>query len=119
MRRIVKHHSELLVGSSVRTIVPDIVKLAESLRSTLSKNAVIVINELSCKLKRTLDPLFDLIFSKLIKKALDANSFISEEVKKSLISLCSNCNEAKVLNSLTTSHTSRAIPVKLSVIHIL
>jgi hypothetical protein len=43
-------------------------------------------------MKKAFDSSFDLVFSKLIKKALDANSFISEEVKKALVSLCSNCN---------------------------
>ncbi len=67
-------------------------KLVESLRSNLSKNAVITLNEMSNKVKRMLDPELDSIFAKLIKKTLDANSFISEEVRKSLISICSNCN---------------------------
>lgn len=77
MRRLIRHHSDLLVGGTVKALVPDIMKLSESLRSTLSKSAVIVINELSSKLKRQLDSEFDLIFSKLIKKSLDTNSFIS------------------------------------------
>jgi hypothetical protein len=119
MRRITQHHSEMLVNSVLKNVMPDVIKLTESLRSTLSKNAVMAVNELSSILKRSLDPYFDLMFSKLIKKALDTNSFISEEVKKALISICSNCNEAKVMSSLATSHTSRAIPIKLSVVSIL
>lgn len=63
--------------STTKALIPDIMKLSESLRSTLSKTAVVVINELADKLKRQLDSDFDLIFSKLIKKSLDANSFIS------------------------------------------
>jgi hypothetical protein len=77
MRRFIRHHSDLLIGPTVKAVVPDVMKLSESLRSTLSKSAVIVINELSNKLKRQLDSEFDLIFSKLIKKSLDTNSFIS------------------------------------------
>lgn len=92
MRRIIFHHSDLLVGSTTKALIPDIMKLSESLRSTLSKTAVVVINELAFKVKKQLDSEFDLIFSKLIKKSLDTNSFISEEVKKALISICSNCN---------------------------
>ena len=59
-------------------IIPDVMRLSESLRSTLSKSALVVVNELSIKLKRQLDTEFDLIFSKLIKKSLDTNTFISE-----------------------------------------
>ncbi len=64
----------------------------ESLRSSLSKNAVLTLNEMSNKLRRVLDTELDMIFNKLIKKTLDANSFISEEVKKALVSICSNSN---------------------------
>jgi len=53
-------------------------KHVESLRSSLSKNAVITINDLSSFLKRHLDTELDFIFTKLIKKTLDTNSFISE-----------------------------------------
>lgn len=67
-------------------------KLVENLRSTLSKNAVVTLNEMAAKIKRGLDTEIDLIFNKLIKKSLDSNSFISEEVKKVLVTLCSNCN---------------------------
>jgi hypothetical protein len=55
----------------------------------------------------------------LIKKSLDANSFISEEVKRALITVCSNCNENKVLNMLNNTHTSRAIPIKTAIVNIL
>jgi hypothetical protein len=94
-------------------------RLAESLRSTLSKNALVVVNELSLRLKKQLDPEFDLIFSKLIKKSLDASSFISEEVKRALLTVCSNSNEAKVMNNLNASRVSRAIPIKNAIMNIL
>lgn len=70
-------------------------------------------------MKKGLDSELDLIFNKLIKKSLDTNSFISEEVKKVLVTVCSSCNESKVMNLLNTAHTSRAIPIKQVVTHIL
>ena len=100
-------------------LMPDIIKLIESLRSNLSKNAVITLNELSNKMKRMLDSDLDAIFTKLIKKTLDANSFISEEVRKTLISICSNCNENRVVPLLINSHTSRAIPIKIAIANVL
>ena len=66
-----------------------------------------------------IDPELDAIFTKLIKKTLDTNSFISEEVRKTLISICSNCNENRVITLLINSHTSRAIPIKLAIVNIL
>jgi hypothetical protein len=118
-RRIVIHHSELLTVPNLKIATPDLMRLAESLRSTLSKNALGVLNELSGRVKKSLDSEFDLIFSKLIKKSLDANSFISEEVKRALITICSNCNETKVLTMLNNSHISRAIPIKTAIANIL
>jgi len=41
-------------------------------------------------MKNNLDSELDMIFTKLVRKTLDTNSFISEEVKKALISVCSN-----------------------------
>ena len=66
-----------------------------------------------------IDPELDSIFTKLIKKTLDTNSFISEEVRKTLISICSNCNENRVITLLINSHISRAIPIKLAIANIL
>ena len=119
LRRVINHHSQLLNTSTTRVIIPDVMKLSQSLRSTLSKTALVVINQLSNKLKRQLDTEFDLIFSKLIKKSLDTNTFISQQVKKALVTVCTNSNETKVINLLNTSHMSRAIPIKIAVANIL
>ena len=54
-----------------------------------------------------------------MKKSLDTNSFISEEVKKVLVSVCSYCNESKVVSLLISSHTSRSIPIKAAIVHVL
>lgn len=116
---MIENHSEIISQPVIRILLPEIMKLVESLRSNLSKNAVITLNEISNKLKKMLDPELDSIFAKLIKKTLDTNSFISEEVKKSLASVCSNCNEGRVVTLLTNSHTSRAIPIKLAILNVL
>lgn len=92
IKRVIAHHSELLTNSALKIIVPEVMRLVENLRSSLSKNAVVTLNDLALKVKKGLDSELDLIFNKLIKKSLDANSFISEEVKKVLVTVCSNCN---------------------------
>ena len=99
--------------------MPDLMKLTESLRSTLSKNAVMVVSEMYTQLKRQLDCDLELIFSKLIKKTLDTNSFISEEVKKALLAVCSHGSDVKVMALLHNTHISRAIPVKTAIVGIL
>lgn len=54
-RRIIAHHSDLLNSSVIKSIVPEIMRLVENLRSSLSKNAVVTLNELALKMKRGLD----------------------------------------------------------------
>jgi len=49
---------------------------------------MITITEMGNSLKRHLDPVVDIIIAKLMKKGMDANSFISEEVRKAFISIC-------------------------------
>lgn len=60
-----------------------------------------------------------MIFNKLMRKTLDTNSFISEEVKKALISISCNSNENKVVTLLFSLHTSRSIPIKQNILYII
>lgn len=54
-----------------------------------------------------------------MRKTLDANSFISEEVRKTLILVSTNCHEGKVVNTIKNYYLSRAIPVKTSIISVI
>ncbi len=48
-----------------------------------------------------MEPYLDPLLKLLIKKtALDTNSFISEEADKALISLCTHCQDSKVLRAM-------------------
>ena len=67
----------MIVNPHIHGIVQDVLKLVESARSSLSKNAMITLNELTNKVKRLLDPEVDFIFGKLVKKTADTNSFIT------------------------------------------
>lgn len=60
----------------VANYVPDVLKMVESLRSFLSKNAMITLSELCECLKKTMDSYLEQVFVKLFKKTQDANSFI-------------------------------------------
>lgn len=66
-----------------------------------------------------LDSELELIFAKLIKKCLDSSSFILEEVKRALLSICSNCNEGRVIALLVNAHTTKANPIKIVLLYIL
>jgi len=81
-------------------LISAILKIADSLRSSLSKIALMTINDMFIFLKRCVEPDLDGIIKLLLKKASDTNIFISEEAEKALISMCNNCNESKILQIL-------------------
>lgn len=58
--------------------MPEVLKLVDSLRSTLAKNGMITLSEMCECLKKAVDPFLENIFVKLFRKAQDANSFIVE-----------------------------------------
>lgn len=80
---------------------------------------MITLGECAEVLKNALDAELDNIFSRLMRKTLDTNSFISEEVKKTMTLVSTNCSESKVLSILINYHTSRAIPIKVSIVSVL
>ena len=54
-RRIILYHPDFLNVVVIKSLVVDIMRHVESLRSSLAKSAVITINELSNATKKTLD----------------------------------------------------------------
>ena len=95
--------------------MPEVLKLVESLRSSLAKNGMITLAEMCETFKKYMDPFLEPIFIKLFKKALDTNSFIIEEVNKCIKSLCTYCTNAKVLPIVINNSQSKSIPIKLKV----
>lgn len=95
--------------------MPELLKLVESLRSTVAKNAMITLSEMCEALKRSVDPFLEAIFLKLFKKAQDANTFIVEEVRKCMTSLCNYCTPAKVCNIIISNSNAKAVQVKTKV----
>ena len=66
-------------------------------------------------LKKSMDPFLESIFTKLFKKALDANTFIVEEAKKCMSYLCSYCTTAKVCHIVIANSNMKAVPIKTKV----
>lgn len=79
IRKVIKHHKTeyLSLVENLPAIMPEVLKLVESLRSSLAKNAMITLSEMCESLKKEMDPYLESIFLKLFKKGCDANSFIS------------------------------------------
>jgi hypothetical protein len=85
-------------------IVTYLLKLADSLRSSLSKVSLMTINDMIIYLKRCMEPYLEGLMKILLKKAsLDTNNFISDEADLALMNLCTFCQDARVLRSLLTA----------------
>mmetsp|Transcript_22471 Transcript_22471/g.19422 ORF Transcript_22471/g.19422 Transcript_22471/m.19422 type:complete len:223 (-) Transcript_22471:365-1033(-) len=118
LRRMLQFHTNHLINSSMFSLhstTGDIVKLVESLRSNLSKNALITLNEMSHALKRSLDSEAESIILKLIKKGNDANSFIAEEVKKTMAAVAANLSDTKVIPILVSINNAKSVAAKSNI----
>ncbi|OMJ84419.1 hypothetical protein SteCoe_14497 [Stentor coeruleus] len=109
LRRLLKHHQEVFLSQvTLHNICLDLIKWADSLRSSLSKNALIVIGEMCENLGRSIDSEITELLKVLIKKAIDTNLFISDQANVALESMCKYSNENKILNTLISlSNTSK------------
>ena len=92
-------------AAQLHTTVQSVLKLGDSLRSSLCKIALMTINDMFAYLKRCMEPDLDHITKLLLKKAADTNIFISEEADKALAQMCTNCQESKVLSCLLMQNT--------------
>ena len=80
VRRLCKHHSSILVQQSgmISGLVGQITKIADSLRSQLTKIALLTLNDMFCYLKRCMEPQLDVLCKIMLKKSTDTNTFINE-----------------------------------------
>jgi len=99
VRRISKHHPAAILqqGPYLQTWISLLIRLADSLRSSLSKIALLTINDMFQFLKRCMEPNLDSLMKILLKKGTDTNSFISDEADNAMVSMCNNCMDSKVL----------------------
>jgi len=83
-----------------------IIKIADSLRSSLSKIALLTITDMFTFLKRCMEPDLDNLMKILLKKGSDTNTFISDEAEKALISMVNNCMDTKVLSAILSQNVN-------------
>lgn len=72
-------------------------KLSDSLRSSLSKIALITIRDMFTFLKRCMETYLDPLLKILLKRGSDTSSFISTEAEAALLAMSVNCSDSKVL----------------------
>ena len=77
----------LQIGNQLQSIIGTLVKLADSLRSALSRLALITLDDMVVSLKRVMEPSLDQIMKILMKKGAETNQFIVAESDKCMVSL--------------------------------
>eukprot|EP00347_Sterkiella_histriomuscorum_P023335 403335038 len=116
LKRMALFHKQLLAFSnpSQGQILKEMVKIVDSLRSQLSKNALITMKIMIENLpQKDMEPYIDTILPAVLKKAADTNVFISESADACLIALCSCLSENKVFTSLQSQSNVKSNPMKI------
>ena len=113
MRKLIKFHADIFILAPFHSLMLQIIRCADSLRSSLAKNALIVIGEMCEFLHKLVEPELELILNCLLRKSADTNIFISGEAEKSLFIVCRCNSESKVISILFQSvNNSRSSQVK-------
>lgn len=99
IRRIAIFHKDLLIPH-LHKIVLKIGKFVNNLRSSLSKNAIICLDDLFVNLKTQMDSELEHIIPILLKKTGEVNRFINNQAERALHSLISNTSQSKTLSLL-------------------
>ena len=102
IRRVCKFHQDLALqhGATMHSLVKQLCKLSDSMRSSLAKIALITLRDMFHFLKRCMEPYLDPIVKILLKRGRDTNAFISEEAESALLTMTMNCSDTKVLACL-------------------
>lgn len=121
IRKLVKHNPEVFLSKvTMHNIVLNLVMWADSLRSSLSKNAMIALKEMCEHIGKGIDGEIPDILKIFLKKAADTNAFLSEIAANGLNALCANCTEARLLVHLMgIAENARSPHVKDKIMHCL
>lgn len=114
LRSIAIHDKNLLDSTFFRDVLPDLIKIASSLRSSVCKNGLLVFQDLFKNCSKNIDDL-ESLSTVLIKKSSDTNIFISSEAERTLISMCTYLPETKVFSTLNAHASNRNPAVKAKV----
>jgi len=101
LRKLTKYNPEVFISKvTLHSIITNLIKWADSLRSSLSKNALIGLKEMCESLGKVLDGEILDILKIFLKKTVDTSSFIADTANLGLIALCNTLNEQKILTHL-------------------
>mmetsp|Transcript_32757 Transcript_32757/g.29041 ORF Transcript_32757/g.29041 Transcript_32757/m.29041 type:complete len:102 (+) Transcript_32757:311-616(+) len=99
----------------MQNFIQNLTKQVESLRSTVSKNALLGFKDILRSLKKKMDSELDYLIPAAMKKATDTNTFLSKTATEVLISACENCTESKIINVLSSFPAKKAPSAKVKI----
>lgn len=103
IRKLLKFSPEVFKSSNFPEILRQVLLWAESLRSSLSKNALIVVGEMCECVPRSLEGDLEQLLSLLLRKSVDTNMFISEVASKALEQMCQHLSDGRLVTCLLTN----------------
>ena len=109
IRRVCKYHQDLVLqhGATLHSLVKQLSKLSDSLRSSIAKIAIITIRDMFQYLKRCMETYLDPLIKVLLKRGSDSRAvFISEEAEAALLTMTVNCSNSKVLAGLLSQQVN-------------
>lgn len=115
LRSIALHDTKLIDSSFMRMVIKDIIKIVSSLRSSVCKSGLLLLQDLLEKCPNRMEIELEDIVKTLMKKGSDTNSFISAEAEKSLLKMAQRCNDTKILTTILTHSRNRSHLVKMKV----
>ena len=97
-RRLTVNHATA-VAPMLRTAIPSVLQAVTSLRSHVSKTALILLNEMFVFLGRGMESELESIVPVLVKRS-SLQDFLATIARKALQEMCARCDELKVVGSL-------------------
>jgi len=115
LRALAVHHKDILLKDWIvtRVFIQGLLKQLQSLRSTVSKNALLGFKDMIETLKGKFDNELDYILPNVMKKATDTNVFLSRTAESVLLSIANNWSEIKVINALGSVSNSKVPSTKV------
>ncbi|CAE7943504.1 Togaram1, partial [Symbiodinium sp. KB8] len=102
LRRLAVHHGGVL-GDNLREALEGLLPLVDSLRSSVSKNAVLTVADLFSGLGKACDAHLPSITAVLLRLGGTSNAFIGESAAMALKSMLDNCSDSRVLAALVAA----------------
>ncbi len=112
LRQALKFNPEKFTPQSIQTATNQLLKLAESLRSLLSKAAIQTLQEFFTVLGPQMDSHVEASINVILKRCTDTNVFLSESSRLALEDMCLHCNEQKLLLALLPQATHKSPAIK-------